>query len=110
MDRIPNTEYHYLVLTIRTNTEQYYLVNVELLEAVADLGDGDEAGGVEVAAMEEVELSEKREGAEEGAEGEGWATLTNEKLLLSVLTNQSPALPGTQWSPPSHVGHPHHHY
>ena len=77
---------------------------------MADLGDGDEAGGVEVAAMEEVELGEKREGAEEGAEGEGRATLTNEKRVLSVLTNQRQVLPGTQWSPPSHVDHPRHHY
>ena len=77
---------------------------------MADLGDGDEAGGVEVAAVEEVELGEKREGAEEGAEGEGRATLTNEKLLLSELTNQRPVLPGTQWSPPSRADHPRHHY
>ena len=48
---------------------------------MAHLGDGDEAGGVEVAAMEEVELGEKGEGAEEGAEGEGRATLTNEKRV-----------------------------
>ena len=40
-------------------TEVVHLVDVELLEAVTHLGDGDEAGGVEVAAVEEVELADQ---------------------------------------------------
>ena len=38
-------------------TEVVHLVDVELLEAEAHLSDGDETGGVEVAAVEEVELA-----------------------------------------------------
>ena len=56
---------------------------------MADLGDGDQAGGVEVAAVEEVELGQEGEGAEEGAEGEGGAALTNEKSILCVLFEES---------------------
>ena len=40
------------------------------------LPDGDEAGGVEVAAVEEVELGEGGEVTEEGGEGEGGTALT----------------------------------
>ncbi len=40
------------------------------------LPNGDEAGGVEVAAVEEVELGEGGEVTEEGGEGEGGTALT----------------------------------
>ena len=89
-----------VLLQVLTNEKRVLRV---LTNHSAALPDGDEAGRVEVAAVEEVELGEGGEVAEEGGEGERGATLTNEKRVLRMLTNQSPALPDTRCSPPSHA-------
>ena len=68
-------------------TEIVDLVNVEFLEAEAALPDVDEAGRVEVAAVEEVEVGELLEAAEDGGEGEGGAALAGGGALHLVAVS-----------------------